>query len=68
MSPERFRALAIEIYGQIGHQRHMARLYGEHQAVVRRWCLGQVPIPEKAIVDLRAAAAEKLGTVGKLLA
>ncbi len=68
MSPERFHSLARETHGFYGYQRKLARRYGVAQMVVRRWCLGKAPIPEQVITDLRADAAEKLGTVGKLLA
>jgi hypothetical protein len=68
MEPEQFRSLAIEIYGKWGHQRHMAREHKVAQTIVRRWCLGQLPIPQEVVARLRKDAAKKLGAVGDLLA
>lgn len=66
MTAERFRTLSCELFGFWGSQREMARRLNTSQPIVRRWCMGEAPIPQEAIDLLLRESKRKIAELAKL--
>lgn len=68
MTKEQFIPLAREVFGHFGFQSQAAKKFRVNQSTVYRWTTGDIPIPPEIGRAMRAAAAEKVACITKLLA